>query len=241
MILNFNSAHAMTAALCIAGAILAALLPGPAAAGEIPATDPRPLGFEILTWHPPAGLPKPEFEAYRDSAGQVVRLSHEGAIPFTPYGQPLTREFTHYHAYRRAARQFPDVRACLADSESNQVQPDLTRFDWRKFWRGVQVQVCLYRIATSYQTAEDFEKWLANQGFETSSGYALRYRPDRDYKLGLDYTVSGRWRVREKGALIYWSGFMRNFWEANAHSFGVWVRFRVEIGIVEVGASYAIK
>lgn len=212
--------------------------------GASTSADPRPSGAEILTWYPPdaGGYPaEPDFEPYRDSAGTVVRLSREEMIPFSQYGKPLGPDTLYYSVYKRTAERFPDVQSCLADGERVREQPDLTKFDWLKFSRGTEAEVCLFRIATSYRSAEGFAKWLASQGFTARSGYIIEYRSDRNYPSNLDFIVHGRWSVLEKGALIYRNAITKQYIEKYIHSFSVSIRFRVDFGILRTSAGYDSK
>jgi hypothetical protein len=154
------------------------------------------------------------------------------------FGKTLGPETPHYKHYRRAVRRFPDVQSCIADSQRAREQPDLTKFDWSKFENSKFAEVCLFRIATSYQSAQAFESWLGNQGFSVGSGYILGYRSDRNYPNSLDFQVYGRWDVNKQGALIYADKKKKDEIERYIRSYTVTLEIRVDVGILQISAGY---
>jgi hypothetical protein len=93
--------------------------------------------------------------------------------PFLHDNRPLSdiTKHPHYEGYRDAVTRFPDVRACLVDSERGKQIPDLTRFDWNKIKSRDDAEVCLFRVFSSIGNVERSRQWFESQGFKTKDPY----------------------------------------------------------------------
>jgi hypothetical protein len=103
----------------------------------------------------------------------VKRLSAETAFPFLRTNRPLSDFPKHpdYEKHHAAVTRFPDVRACLMDSEREKQTPDLTRFDWSKIKAKYDARVCLFRIFSSIGSIDGSRLWLESQGFKPKDPY----------------------------------------------------------------------
>lgn len=101
---------------------------------------------------------------YSDQIGNIVALSEESTHPFRNRGRGVHEEPVKSR-YGKAVRKHPSVRSCLEESEQNTSTPDLKKFAWGEFKGTAHVTVCMFRIATSYESIEDFRDWLHHQGF----------------------------------------------------------------------------
>lgn len=161
------------------------------------------------------------FAPYSDSVGIVVRLSNEASEPFRYIG--LTPgEHPPFRAYLISIRQFPDVRSCLSEEEEKAKRPDLRAFDWEAIDGSRDADVCIFRVASSYQGPSELERWFEAQGFRVLG---------RTYDGGLgdplDYDeviVHASWNLEEKG--FRFRGSLRSWlFSWLAHSLSVAVTF----------------
>ena len=118
-------------------------------------------------------VPDPPELIYRDSVGQVARLSREDQIPFQ-LSDDVPRFDYILRRVKTAVEGFPSVRACLTTEQQSAQQPDLSQIDWKRLGRHEHAVVCLFRIATSYQSREDVFRWFQHQQFRTRAAS----RPD---------------------------------------------------------------
>jgi hypothetical protein len=177
-------------------------------------------------------------EAYKDSAGSVVRLSSEEDLPFVFLGKVPGPGHPKYRTYRKPIARFPDVRSCLIKKERAKAKPDLTAFDWRSMGGATEAEVCIYRIATSYRDPDGFEAWLAAQDFGSirqREGSVLINKTKEIY-------VQGYWPVKEKGVLLGLRNYLyRIYLKYDADSLLISVRYRDGFGVYETHISYQTK
>ncbi|WP_424929782.1 hypothetical protein [Amaricoccus tamworthensis] len=143
-----------------------------------------------------------EFLPYEDQFGTVVRLSNEENYPFRFYGRTLA-QVENDGGHRRAREfapvleEYPSVLSCLKPDQQRETRPDLSQVDWRKINFILAAEVCVFRIAASYQSVEGFERWLEGQGFRMM-GRTARSGP---HNLGWVTLEAGR-STKEQGRLF---------------------------------------
>lgn len=115
------------------------------------------------------------FEHYQERAGRVVRLANEETHPYLRFGRKVHVENPTEKHMQSAMKKwlpsilrFQSVTDCLLRAERRKPQPDLTAFNWDAINSNEDAEVCLFRIASSYETPEGMEKWLKLQGFDIS-------------------------------------------------------------------------
>jgi hypothetical protein len=99
-----------------------------------------------------------------------------------------------YKSHIKAVKKFPSVRDCMKSSEQKKPQPDLTQIDWEEITSDAEVNVCLFRIASSYDSPETMKKWLELDGFK---GVACM-PPTIESQQGW-CALRGGWPVKERG------------------------------------------
>ena len=67
--------------------------------------------------------------------------------------------------------RFPDTRSCLDPSESAKQEPNLLKFDWSSIWLPADLEVCVFRIASSLGSVAAARAWFQHQGYEVSDPY----------------------------------------------------------------------
>ncbi len=138
--------------------------------------------------------------SYKDSAGVVRKLSYEALSPFKRGGKAvleLPHDHQLYRDYHHAIKQFPSVRSCLYSEEQYKNQPNLTRIDWDKIDVKEDAEVCLFRIADSYEEPEEMENWFYFQG--------IPYKPTKQHSQVDEsrHILSANWATRLHGPLYY--------------------------------------
>lgn len=88
-------------------------------------------------------------------------LSSEENTPFLKFGKP-----PHKKDHKIAVERWPDVRACLVESERTKKMPDIRQIDWDQFYIHEEADVCLFRIFTSIGSMEGTIQWLKHHGFK---------------------------------------------------------------------------
>lgn len=97
-----------------------------------------------------------------------VRLAKQETEPFKFRGHVVDVNFPRYQDYKRAIRRFPDVRSCLTSDEREKPQPDLRQIDWDAIRSIPDIDVCVFRIASSADDLETINTWLRYHEFSVA-------------------------------------------------------------------------
>ncbi|HUS53270.1 MAG TPA: hypothetical protein VMY41_04595 [Thermohalobaculum sp.] len=85
--------------------------------------------------------------------------------PFLFIGKMVDEKHPRYADYRKALRSFPDLRSCLTANERERPQPDLRQIDWDAMRDSRDIDVCVFRIASSIKDIELIKGWLRYHDF----------------------------------------------------------------------------
>jgi len=122
-------------------------------------------------------------------------LAAQTDYPFMFSGKVLDEQHPQWDNFRRTLRTFPDTQSCLTKRSRTGDQFDLTQFSWRGLRGRREIEVCLFRVATTLRDVDKMAAWLTTQEFEyvgvnkaswnsiTGSSTAKR--------------VSGRWSIQK--------------------------------------------
>ncbi len=94
-----------------------------------------------------------------------VRLSKQETEPFLFLGKVVDEDHPRYGDYRAALSRFPDVRSCLTEEEREKPQPDLRQVEWGGIRDTRDIDVCVFRIATSVKAIDIIKEWLGLNSF----------------------------------------------------------------------------
>lgn len=98
-----------------------------------------------------------------------THLATQETDPFLFIGKVMNEDHPRYHQFKRALRKFPDVRSCLIPEEQEKQRPDLRQIDWSAIGEFKEINVCVFRIATSIDDVEGIRKWFRYHGFRLSN------------------------------------------------------------------------
>ncbi len=90
-----------------------------------------------------------------------VRLAKQETEPFLFIGKVVDDKHPKFGEYISATRRFPDARSCLKQVE----REDLRRIDWKAIDNIREIEVCVFRIASSIEDVEVIKHWLMYHGF----------------------------------------------------------------------------
>jgi hypothetical protein len=94
-----------------------------------------------------------------------VRLAKQESEPFLFQGKEVNVNYPWYSGYKKVLRRFPDVRSCLTTDEREKPQPDLRLIDWGAIGNTREIDVCVFRIASSIEDIKTIQFWLRHHGF----------------------------------------------------------------------------
>jgi hypothetical protein len=187
----------------IAAAALAALL----GAGAVAANAQEPTTEQCLD---PETCPIP-----------YVRLAKQETEPFLFLGKVVDKDHPRYGDYKRALRRFPDVRSCLTKEEREKPQPDLRQIDWDAVRNIKDIDVCVFRIASSIEDVEAIRAWLRYHGFRVGDltwavhpRYVPKHETDAMSGVQSHLSVEKFREILPRSWLARLVGFemMRNYW-----------------------------
>ncbi len=166
-----------------------------------------------------------------------VRLAKQETEPFLFLGKVVDENHPRYGDYKRALRRLPDVRSCLTTDERDKPQPDLRQIDWEAIGNVREMEVCVFRIASSIEDIETIKIWFQHHDF--SVGTENRFRTQRyvpkyhtDPIFGLQTTLS----VKDYRKIIPRSWFARLIGFEGARSAGITMYFSQSWQVVGVAA-----
>jgi hypothetical protein len=169
------------ASALLASAMLATAVGALSVAGAAPAAAQEPEAEQCLN---PQVCPIP-----------YMRLSKQETEPFLFYDDVVDANHPWAYDYGAAIRRFPDVRSCLIEKERNKPQPDLRQIDWVAIDNIREIEVCVFRIASSIDDVESVKLWLQYHEFAKISArpmYHNSYVPksENDPLFALEYHLS---------------------------------------------------
>ena len=156
-------------------------------------------------------------------------LSTQDLDPFLKREKPVNMEHPLWKRYRRAMSRFPSAADCLTRPSHNQKKPDLRQLDWSKMIDTAAIEVCMFRIFSSYGSPSKAKLWFEAQGFtnvimETYEVRSELFTRVRTYNLPRETNkvyVSKNWLSSQLlKNLIHSEGF-RAVWDSNGVLFGV--------------------
>ena len=122
----------------------------------------------LLGYHFVPRFPFGPFTLYEDLTAEEKTeplvynvLSNEDTYPFKPH-----QNFD--DARNPIIEKYFDPRSCLVKSQRKADVLDLRLIDWNKFRSYHEVEVCLWRIFSSFENTEDTQTWLEFHGFSVT-------------------------------------------------------------------------
>ncbi|SNX74961.1 hypothetical protein SAMN05878503_12818 [Cereibacter ovatus] len=98
----------------------------------------------------------------------LERLSNEASMPFAVFGQVVDNKHPQWGRYESSLAKFPSTQDCLLPAARTSVGWNLSAFDWASFKDHQDIEVCVFRVATSLETPERMRAWLLDQGYQVS-------------------------------------------------------------------------
>ena len=139
---------------------------------------------------------------YSDGTGIVSRIATESGHPFLFNGKTVANENVR-RRYGETVKKFSSVLDCLKPSERSKAQPELLNIAWNLFTSTQEADVCLFRVAASYRTKDDFANWLKKQDFKVHTVIDNRITGNEEA------WISASRSTKEHGALFYSSILQR--------------------------------
>lgn len=102
-----------------------------------------------------------------------VRLAKQETEPYLLDGKVVDESHPRYVHYGEPILRFPDVRSCLVESERGEPVPDLRLMDWDAAENLADVDVCVFRVASSIGDVDTVKLWLRYHGFHVGRDIPL--------------------------------------------------------------------
>lgn len=150
-----------------------------------------------------------------------VRLAKQETEPFLFLGKVVDEDHPRSGDYKRALRRFPDVRSCLVEKEREKPKPDLRQIDWDKIRNIKDIDVCVFRIASSIEDIENIKLWLLHHDFRVGKGsrinsedYVPKSETDRMFGFSAILSVERFREILPQSwfARIFGIELMRSYW-----------------------------
>jgi hypothetical protein len=166
-----------------------------------------------------------------------VRLAKQETEPFLYRGRVMDEKHPRYEDYERALRTFPDVRSCLTKDERAKPQPDLRQIDWSAIRSIKDIDVCVFRIASSADGLETIKTWLLYNDF-ISDGEARLYGKNYVPKHETDpvYTLSAHLTLEKFRTIISRLWIERLLGYEGIRNYSISIFFSQTFQVVGVGS-----
>ncbi|MGR3291240.1 MAG: hypothetical protein ACU0C9_08620, partial [Paracoccaceae bacterium] len=150
-----------------------------------------------FTWISSANAASTAAQVCNSTDGCVAQnsnLSSQDTDPFLFLGKLVDEGHPRYGDYKRAIKRFSHVRQCYEPGDSSSTELDLLNFDWRKPNGRRQLEVCLFRIATSHGDSAALREWLDYHEFfvtEVARTRSQKFKPR--FENDPVYNISAVW------------------------------------------------
>lgn len=124
-------------------------------------------------------------ELLPDLSGPPISYDHLASEATDPH--PFSDKTRVSDDWHRAIADHRDVRDCLVPDQRGLDRPDLRRFDWAGV-RGLDRDVCLFRVFSSLGSPERVLDWLEVQGFDPWGPSVVARGEARDLLVGGGYS-----------------------------------------------------
>ncbi|MEM9475118.1 MAG: hypothetical protein AAGA71_07480 [Pseudomonadota bacterium] len=122
-------------------------------------------------------------------------LATQTDYPFMYSGRVINEQHLQWDNYRRTLQKFPDAQSCLTRGSRTGDQFDLTQFSWRGLRGSREIQVCLFRVATTLRDVDKMAAWLTTQEFEYVGINETAWSSIAGNST--ERRVSGRWSIQK--------------------------------------------
>ena len=95
-------------------------------------------------------------------------LSTQDSDPFKLAGRVMDRSQPRWNEFKETLATFPDTSSCLLLEERGKEVQNLLAFDWKAMRYLTEIDICVWRIATTLNDIDLMRDWLAAQGFSGS-------------------------------------------------------------------------
>ncbi|MGR3341652.1 MAG: hypothetical protein ACU0DI_00180 [Paracoccaceae bacterium] len=149
------------------------------------------------TWLSSANAASAAAQVCNSTDGCMVQnsnLSSQDTDPFLFLGKLVDESHPRFGDYKRAIKRFSHVRQCYEPGDSSLTELDLLKFEWKKPKGRWQLEVCLFRIATSLGDSAALREWLDYHGFfvtEVARARSEKFKPR--FENDPVYNISAVW------------------------------------------------
>jgi len=169
------------------------------------------------------------------------QLATQDRNPFMLAGRRMDESQPRWNEFEGALAAFPDTSSCLLPEERGKDVQNLLAFDWKAMRTFTEIDICVWRIATTLDDLGLMRDWLAAQGFSGSYNTQSCDNAERapNAKDSSDFCgIDGVMSIEEVEAKtsIYdsMSFFTRWFWRGISRRAALTVRFDHRLHVRDV-------
>jgi hypothetical protein len=96
------------------------------------------------------------------------RLAKQSLVPFEVLGQVLDSEHPLWTRYESSLNKFSSAQDCLLPAARTPIGWSISAIDWNSFKDHQDIEVCVFRVASSLQSPERARIWLLHQGYQVA-------------------------------------------------------------------------
>lgn len=170
-------------------------------------------------------------------------LSTQVSDPFMLAGRVMDETQPLWDEFDETLSAFPDTSSCLLPEERGKEAQNLLAFDWKAMRYLTEIDICVWRIATTLDDMELMRDWLAAQGFSGSyntqycdNAVRTPYAKDSDEFCGIDGVMSIEDFDAKTSAYDNMSFLTRWFWRGISRRAGITIGYNYNLRVRDVSA-----
>lgn len=169
------------------------------------------------------------------------QLSTQSSDPFMLVGRVMDETRPRWEEFEDTLAAFPDTSSCLLPEEREKEMQNLLAFDWKAMRYLTEIDVRVWRIATTLDDIALMRDWLALQGFSGSyntqscdNAVRVPYAKDTDERCSIGGVMSIE-DIDTKTSLYDNMSFLtRWFWRGISRRAGITVGYSHEMRVRDV-------
>lgn len=169
------------------------------------------------------------------------QLATQESDPFMLAGRLMDESQPRWRAFEGTLAAFPDTSSCLLSEERGKDVQNLLAFDWKAMRTLTEIDICVWRIATTLDDIGLMRHWLAAQGFSGSYNTqscdnavrATNARDSHDF-CGIDGAMSIEDLDARTSVYTSMSFLTRWFWRGVSRKASLTVRYDYYLSVRDV-------
>lgn len=170
-------------------------------------------------------------------------LSTQDSDPFMFLGRVMDESRPRWGEFEAALAAFPNTSSCLLPEERGKDVQNLLAFDWKSMRYLTEIDICVWRVATTLNDIDLMRDWLATQGFSGSyntqycdNAVRTPYAEDDDEYCGIEGVMSVEDFEAKTSTYDNMSFLTRWFWRSISRRASIVIAYDYKLRVRDVSS-----